>query len=80
MSDRETPAFVAWEHWHDGVPEIVAARWTPGEAWAFINGTWESVDPVDVGQNGRMIDETTFNSTFANLTALPATAFHSGEA
>ncbi len=61
------PKFVDWE----GIP----ARWTPGEAWAFIKGEWVRVNSSDVGFNGAELDEESFFNVFGRLMALPAIAF-----
>ena len=71
------PKFVAYEYWPEpGNPVLVPARWVPGEAWALHNGTWVRVDSTDVGNEGRELDEETFNKSFANvLIPLPPAAF-----
>jgi hypothetical protein len=56
--------------------EIVPARWLLGEAWALINGAWKRVDSSEVSNEGRELDENTFNMAFANiLIPLPSAAF-----
>ena len=49
--------------------------WTPGEAWAVIDGEWERVNSGDVGMNARRLTLKMLDALFPNTPPLPAEAF-----
>jgi len=49
--------------------------WTPGEAWALIDGIWERVNSSDVGMNARPVTQADLTRLFPDTPPLPAEAF-----
>jgi hypothetical protein len=56
----------------DGEPEV----WTPGEAWAFRNGSWERINSAVVGMDAAVVSKATFDAKFPALPSLPSNAFN----
>ncbi len=64
---EENPAACIWE----GRP----AFWTPGEAWALIEGSWEPVNSSNVGMSARLVPAAVLAEVFPDTPPLPAGAF-----
>ncbi len=58
-----------------GIWEYRPAFWTPGEAWALIEGKWERVNSADVGMNARRVTLKMLDALFPGTPPLPAEAF-----
>jgi hypothetical protein len=56
--------------------EYRPAFWTPGEAWAVIDGTWEAVNSGDVGMNARPLTLKMLDVLFPGTPPLPPEAFN----
>jgi hypothetical protein len=61
------PILLEW----DDLPALYTHR----ESWAFVRGSWMSVDPAEVYRDGRLISEKAFAARFPNLPPLPEEAF-----
>jgi hypothetical protein len=51
----------------DGDPSL----WTPGEAWAFIDGAWKRVNSAVVGMEAALMSKAAFDRKFGSLPPLP---------
>ncbi len=59
--------------------EGVPAFWTPGEAWALVDGAWTRVDDADVGNSAKVVSEAEFGEMFDTLPELPKDAFQASD-
>jgi hypothetical protein len=57
------PKYCSW----DGDPSL----WTPGEAWAFIDGAWKPVNSAVVGMEAALMSKAAFDRKFGSLPPLP---------
>jgi hypothetical protein len=60
--------FTVW----DGEPAV----WTPGEAWAFRNGSWERANSAVVGMDAAVVSKATFDAKFPALPPPPNNSFN----
>jgi len=51
--------------------------YTHRESWAFVHGSWMSVDPAEVHRDGHVLSDKAFAARFPNLPPLPDDAFRS---
>lgn len=73
---KTEPEYGAWEHWSNGLCEIVPLRYRPGEAWALINGAWSQVNSGEASMNSTLLAKSAYDKLFATIMiALPAAAF-----
>ena len=79
MPPLYSPEWWAWEGPKPCVWEYRPAYWIPGEAWAFIEGRWETVNSSDVGMSARPVTAEKLAEIFPDTPPLPAEAFKTRE-
>jgi hypothetical protein len=62
-----------------GEIDDLPVRYTDKEAWWFVKGAWEKIDPATAHEKAAIVGEASFNKLYPDLPPLPITAFQSSD-